>query len=79
MDARIARAQVSRVSFSFTLDHLDRFRRIGTGNRAASVLERALRSLALRPRLATGLPWTDDPRRASFALERTLWAVARTG
>jgi hypothetical protein len=38
MDARIARAQVSRVSFSFTLDHLDRFRRIGTGNRAASGL-----------------------------------------
>jgi hypothetical protein len=38
MDARIATAQVSRVSLSFTLDHLDWNPRIVAGNRAASLL-----------------------------------------
>ena len=37
-----------------------------------------LRSLALRPRLATGLPWTDDLRMADLAFAGTVrakWVV----
>lgn len=51
--ASIARAQVKRVSLAFTKHSLSgmKDRHSWAGNRAVS-----LRSLALRPRLATGLP-----------------------
>ena len=38
------------------------------GNRAVSVM----RSLALRPCLTTGLPWTEPDDAANIAVERTL-------
>jgi hypothetical protein len=67
IDARIATAQVRRVSLSFTLVHLD----TDTGPEPATGLPRRSaeppRSLALRPRLTAGLPWTDDPRKAGLA------------
>jgi hypothetical protein len=58
IDARIATAQESRVSFSFTLDHLDQESRIGTGNRAASLLERVHE-----------VPGFASPPRDGFALD----------
>ena len=54
MAASVATAQVKRARFAFTIDSfLSLLRFTGTGSRAVSE-----RSLALRPRLATGLPWT---------------------
>src|SRR6188768_706991 len=69
MDARIARAQVTRVIRSFTVVHLvDKSRSVPATGRPPSSVEP--RSLALRPRLATGLPWTDDLRMADLAFRR---------
>jgi len=58
MDASIATAQVKRARFAFTHDSFESiWLHRGPGNRA--VFRR--RSLALRPRLTTGLPWTKVP------------------
>src|SRR6185503_5897558 len=66
-DARIAAAQVSRVNFSFTLGHLDRFRRTGTGNRAASPLS-----------TSPEVPGFASPSRDGFALDgRSTEGVSR--
>jgi hypothetical protein len=56
MDARSIKAHVKRARFAFTCLSLLRKNRITipTGNRAVS----GERSLVLRPRLTTGLPWT---------------------
>jgi hypothetical protein len=59
IDATSARTQVKRARFDFTSDSVWRSMHFGSGGRAV-FLER---SLALRPRLAAGLPWTDFERR----------------
>ena len=55
MIARSVNAQVKRARFAFTtlLPSFEGRDALAEGNRAVSV-----RSLVLRPRLATGLPWT---------------------
>src|SRR5262245_19218134 len=58
MDASIATAQVKRARFAFTYDSFESvWLHRGPGNRAVF----RGRSLALRPRLTTGLPWTKVP------------------
>ena len=55
MDATSARTQVKRTRLVFTSDSVSEVVHSRTGDRAVFPLGR---SLALRPRLATGLPWT---------------------
>jgi len=59
IDARSVNATVKRARFAFTPTYLvvrEPHRRIGS--RAVWLLFQRPRSLALRPRLTTGLPWT---------------------
>jgi len=63
MIASSVNAQVKRARFAFTTFSLPmKERRSDVGNRAVSV-----RSLVLRPRLATGLPWTTVSNEATHA------------
>jgi len=79
IDARIANAQVSRVSFSFTLGHLDRFRRIGTGNRAASLLIEWRGPWLCVPVSRRVCPGRTIHEGRLSPSRRTLWSVARKG
>ena len=60
-DANATRAQVKRARFAFTIQHLEQELRSHAGSRAVcrSHDGRSGRSLALRPCLAAGLPWTE--------------------
>ena len=60
IDATSARTQVKRTRFVFTNDSVSEVVHSRTGDRAVFPLGR---SLALRPHLAAGLPWTDLERR----------------
>lgn len=72
IDARIATAQVSRASLSFTLVHLFTETRSEPATGRPRGADARPRSLALRPRLAAGLPWTDDRRKATTTFAATL-------
>ena len=73
IDARSARAQVKRTRFAFTSTPLSLSRASGPGNRAVF----RGRSLALRPRLATGLPWTVSRWRSTCPSRPTMGGSSR--
>ena len=67
MDASSAMAVVKRARFAFTVLHL--VSEIASSARQPGGLGEP-RSLALRPRLATGLPWTALRRRTFVVLDQ---------
>jgi hypothetical protein len=61
IDARSVTARVKRARFAFTIALLEMNSTAAPDRQPGGLALRA-RSLALRPRLATGLPWTDRSR-----------------
>jgi hypothetical protein len=66
-DARSARAHVRRTRLPFTNDS---FRACRCRRSSATGRSSERRSLALRPRLTTGLPWTMKPAEEQVPLDR---------